>query len=231
MYWLTEELAFPHPKYASPEGLLAVGGDLSPKRLLLAYENGIFPWYNEGEPILWWSPNPRFVLFPSEIKVSKSMRQVFRKEKFHVSFDTAFDEVIEACGSIPRTGQNGTWLTEEMKEAYIHLHHLGFAHSVETWEGDKLVGGLYGLALGNCFFGESMFAKTSNASKTALICLAKTIEKKGFDLIDCQSETKHLATMGAKFINRVTFLTYLEKNRQNSTISGSWSDWEPQIPI
>lgn len=231
MYWLTEELTFPHPKYASPEGLLAAGGDLSPQRILFAYENGIFPWYNEGEPILWWSPNPRFVLYPSEIKVSKSMRQVFRKKCFRVSFDEAFEEVIEICASIPRAGQNGTWLTEEMKAAYIHLHRLGFAHSVETWQGDQLVGGLYGLSLGHCFFGESMFARASNASKTALIVLAKTLEKKGFGMIDCQSETTHLSSMGAKFIDQVSFLNYLKENKQNRTIRGSWSNWLPQIPI
>jgi leucyl/phenylalanyl-tRNA--protein transferase len=231
MYWLTEELTFPHPKYASEEGLLAAGGDLSPQRILFAYENGIFPWYNEGEPILWWSPSPRFVLYPSEIKVSKSMRQVFRKKSFRITFDQAFESVIEACASIPRAGQNGTWLTEEMKAAYINLHELGFAHSVETWQGDQLVGGLYGLSLGNCFFGESMFAKASNASKSALIVLAKTVEKKGFGMIDCQSETTHLSSMGAKFIKQDAFLTYLKENKQNRTIRGSWSNWIPQIPI
>jgi len=231
MYWLTEELTFPHPKYASPEGLLAAGGDLSPQRILFAYENGIFPWYNEGEPILWWSPNPRFVLYPSEIKVSKSMRQVFRKKNFQISFDAAFDEVIEVCGTIPREGQNGTWLTKEMKAAYIHLHHLGFAHSVEIWQERKLVGGLYGLSLGSCFFGESMFAKTSNSSKIALIVLAKTLEEKGFGMIDCQSETKHLRTMGAKFIDQADFLSYLEANQQRKTISGNWSDWVPKMPV
>lgn len=231
MYWLTEELTFPHPKHASLEGLLAAGGDLSPQRILFAYENGIFPWYNEGEPILWWSPNPRFVLYPSEIKVSKSMRQVFRKKSFRVSFDEAFEAVIEICASIPRAGQNGTWLTEEMKAAYINLHRLGFAHSVETWQGDQLVGGLYGLSLGNCFFGESMFARASNASKTALIVLAKTLEKKGFGMIDCQSETTHLSSMGAKFIDQANFLSYLKENKQNRTIRGSWSNWVPEMPI
>lgn len=231
MYWLTEELTFPHPKYASDEGLLAAGGDLSPQRILFAYENGIFPWYNEGEPILWWSPSPRFVLYPSEIKVSKSMRQVFRKKKFRLTFDQAFEQVIEACGAIPRAGQNGTWLTEEMKAAYINLHRLGFAHSVETWQDDQLVGGLYGLSLGNCFFGESMFAKASNASKVALIVLAKTLEEKGFGMIDCQSETKHLRTMGAKFIDQVDFLAYLEENKKRTTLRGTWSDWLPQIPV
>jgi len=231
MYWLTEELTFPHPKYASPEGLLAAGGDLSPQRILFAYENGIFPWYNEGEPILWWSPNPRFVLYPSEIKVSKSMRQVFRKKGFRVSFDQAFEQVITACAMIPREGQNGTWLIDEMKAAYIHLHRLGFAHSVEAWQGDQLVGGLYGLSLGNCFFGESMFAKASNASKVALIVLAKTLEQKGFEMIDCQSETKHLRTMGAKFINQVDFLAYLEENKKRTSIRGSWGNWIPKMPV
>jgi len=222
MYWLTEEILFPHPKYASEEGLLAIGGDLSTERILFAYEHGIFPWYNPGEPILWWSPNPRFILLPSEIKVSKSMRQVQRKGIFKVSFDQAFEEVIRNCSTTPRKGQAGTWLTDEMIAAYIELHHQGFAHSVETWEEGKLVGGLYGLSLGKCFFGESMFAKTSNASKIALIHLAKTLEEKGFSMIDCQSETKHLRSMGAKFIPRNDFLEHLEQNKKEPTWRGSW---------
>lgn len=227
MYWLTKELVFPHPKYASVEGLLAAGGDLSPRRILLAYEHGIFPWYNEGEPILWWSPDPRFVLLPSEIKISKSMQRILKKGVFQCTFDQNFEQVIEQCGSIKRVGQKGTWLTEEMKEAYIALHKMGFAHSVETWQDGELVGGLYGLSLGKCFFGESMFANVSNASKAALIFLAQTLDQQGFDMIDCQAETKHLTTMGAKFISRTAFSDYLKQNKQKKTIRGNWTFLTP----
>ncbi|BDS11901.1 leucyl/phenylalanyl-tRNA--protein transferase [Aureispira anguillae] len=224
MHWLTEKIAFPHPKYASVEGLLAVGGDLSPQRILFAYEHGIFPWYNEGEPILWWSPDPRFVLRPAEIKVSKSMRKILRKGIFNITFDQAFEQVIYACSSIPRNGQTGTWLTAEMQTAYLLLHQMGFAHSVEVWQEEELVGGLYGLSLGKCFFGESMFAQVSNASKAALIHLAQTLERRGFNMIDCQAETKHLATMGAKFISRDAFSAYLAQNKKEKTLRGNWSE-------
>ena len=227
MYWLNDDMVFPNPAFASDEGLLAAGGDLSPQRLLFAYQEGVFPWYSEDEPILWWSPNPRFVLFPNKIYVSKSMRQVIRREIFEVSFDKAFHEVIAHCANTPRRGQNGTWLIPEMIEAYHELHQLGFAHSVEVWEEEKLVGGLYGISLGKCFFGESMFGHVSNASKTALIYLARTLEAKGFSLIDCQSHTKHLASMGAEFIDRNDFLGILEQNKQLKTHRGVWTDWTP----
>lgn len=226
MYWLTEEITFPHPKYASPEGLLAIGGDLSPQRILFAYEHGIFPWYNDGEPILWWTPDPRFVLLPSEIKISKSMRQVLKKGTFRLTFDHAFEEVIHQCSIIPRAGQQGTWLTQEMKGAYHLLHEMGFAHSIETWYQDELVGGLYGLSLGKCFYGESMFAKKSNASKTALIHLAQKMDELGMNMIDCQAKTKHLKTMGAKFIAREKFMAYLEQNKQEKTFQGNWKHWK-----
>ena len=222
MYWLTSEISFPHPKFSSKEGLLAAGGDLSPQRLLLAYQYGIFPWYNEDEPILWWSPDPRFVLIPSEIKVSKSMRRILKKGQFRVTFDQRFAEVINACSTVPRRGQEGTWLTAEMIEAYILLHQLGFAHSVEVWEGTTLVGGLYGVSLGKCFFGESMFSNVSNASKTALIHLSQTLEARGFTMIDCQSPTEHLKSMGASFVSREYFLDYLEENQAHPTLRGNW---------
>ncbi|MCP4440602.1 MAG: leucyl/phenylalanyl-tRNA--protein transferase [Aureispira sp.] len=223
MYWLSKDLVFPHPKYADEDGVLAVGGDLSIERLLLAYENGIFPWYNEGEPIVWWAPDPRFVLFPSEISVSKSMRKIIRRKTFEVRYDTAFEQVIEACSSTPRLGQSGTWLIPEMIEAYIQLHQLGLAHSVETWQDGELVGGLYGVSLGKCFFGESMFSHRSNASKTALIHLAQTLDKQNYSLIDCQVHTPHVESMGARLIPRQEFTNYLEKNKKEPTKQESWS--------
>ncbi|MGH1335991.1 MAG: leucyl/phenylalanyl-tRNA--protein transferase [Aureispira sp.] len=229
MYWLSDELVFPDPKYAPEEGLLAAGGDLSPRRLLMAYEYGIFPWYNEGEPILWWSPDPRFVLYPKAVKVSKSMRRVLRSGAFELRFDTAFEEVLANCASIKRAGQDGTWLIPEMRKAYQKLHAYGYAHSVEAWQDGELVGGLYGVSLGRCFFGESMFAKVSNASKVALIGLAQQLDAHGFELIDCQSETKHLGTMGANFIERQVFLDFLEKNRTYPTQRGLWTNWTTAI--
>lgn len=225
MYWLTDEFLFPDPRYASEAGLLAAGGDLTPQRILFAYQEGIFPWYSEGEPILWWSPDPRFVLRPDEIKVSKSMRQVLRKGHFSYSFDRTFDQVIEACATAPRKGQDGTWLTPEMIQAYKKLHQSGFAHSVEVWEDKKLVGGLYGISLGKFFFGESMFTKVSNASKAALIYLAKALKARKFEYIDCQAHTAHLESMGAKFIPRDEFLTLLSQNKYKTTLKGSWKDW------
>ena len=222
IYQLSEEISFPKPELASPDGLLAIGGDLSPERLLFAYECGIFPWYGDDEPILWWSPDPRFVLFPEKLKISKSMRQVLRRGDFTITFDKAFPAVIEACAAIHRPGQPGTWITEEMKEAYIRLHDLGFAHSVETWQGDELVGGLYGISLGNAFFGESMFAKTSNASKTAFITMVQRLEAKGFELIDCQTPTQHLGSLGAERILRDDFLRLLGETMQKDTLRGNW---------
>jgi leucyl/phenylalanyl-tRNA--protein transferase len=230
MYWLNKDLVFPDPKYAPKEGLLAAGGDLSPQRLLLAYQYGIFPWYNEGEPILWWSPDPRFVLFPSSIKVSKSMRRIMRKGTFELRLDTAFEAVLEACANVKRAGQNGTWLIPEMQKAYLSLHHYGYAHSVEAWQNGELVGGLYGVALGRCFYGESMFAHVSNASKAALIYLAQQLEARGFELIDCQAETSHLASMGAEFMARSSFLRILEESRQQPTLRGTWTDWSVKQP-
>lgn len=223
MYWLPEdELIFPDPQFADDEGIVALGGDLSPKRLVLAYSNGIFPWYNQDEPIIWWSPNPRFILLPENLKVSKSMRQVLRRETFKITFDTDFKSVLWNCQQIKRTGQDGTWITDEMYDAYVRLHSLGLAHSVEVWQEDVLVGGLYGISIGKCFFGESMFAKVSNASKAGFITMVQKLESIGFDMIDCQTETAHLRSLGADFIDRTDFLTYLKANNKKITLQGKW---------
>lgn len=224
IYWLDEsELSFPPPALASPEGILAVGGDLQPQRLLLAYRHGIFPWYNEGDPILWWSPDPRFVLFPEKLKVAKSMRPYFNQGRYRATFDQAFDRVIRACGEVPRNGQAGTWITEEMREAYREMHRLGFAHSVEVWQDDELVGGLYGLALGRVFFGESMFTRASNASKFGFITLVRYLQQRGYRLVDCQQETAHLASLGAEPLPRAEFLQLLDPIGDEPTDRGRWS--------
>lgn len=217
-----DNIGFPPPELADPGGILAFGGDLSPERLLLAYQMGIFPWYNEEDPILWWSPDPRFVLFPNELKVSKSMRPYFNQKKFELTCDQAFEEVIRDCQA-PRDGQHfGTWITEDMVNAYNRLHELGYAHSVEVWQNGEMVGGLYGIALGKCFFGESMFSKVSNASKFGFIILTQKLEKLGFWLIDCQQQTGHLESLGARAIPRRDFLEILKKNEQEVTFKGKW---------
>jgi leucyl/phenylalanyl-tRNA--protein transferase len=212
-----DDILFPPPDLATAEGILAVGGDLSAERLIQAYKNGIFPWFNPGEPILWWSPDPRFVLFPSELRVSKSMRPYFNQQKFEVTFDRAFDRVIRACQvraseSNRRRRSIGSWITEDMIEAYTILHQKGIGHSVEVWDKDELVGGLYGLAIGKIFFGESMFTRVSNASKFGFISLVHWLKERGFVLIDCQQETRHLASLGAKCIPRRDFLAFLEQH-------------------
>lgn len=213
VFWLSEtELTFPHPNLANEDGILAVGGDLSSERLLLAYQYGIFPWFNPGDPILWWSPDPRFVLFPSDLKISKSMRPYFNQSKFRVTCNQAFREVILACQQTDRKDQpGGTWITEEMIGAYSQLHQEGHAHSIEVWQEERLVGGLYGLAMGEIFFGESMFTRVSNASKFGFISLVQKLKEHGFKLIDCQQATNHLKSLGGKGISRTRFLTYLEK--------------------
>lgn len=209
VFRLTGELAFPPPEMAEPDGLLAVGGDLSVERLLLAYSMGIFPWYSEGYPILWWSPDPRLVLFPEEFRVSRSLRQTIRKGIYRVTVDEAFEDVIERCAGVHRADDGGTWITPEMKEAYIRLHKKGHAHSVESWRGGELKGGLYGVALGGAFFGESMFATSPDASKVALVALVENLTKWGFDIIDCQVTTAFFKRMGAREIPREEFLKRL----------------------
>lgn len=209
--FLDNRLIFPPVENANAEGLLAVGGDLSPERLLLAYQNGIFPWFNGGSPILWWSPDPRMVLYPDKIKISKSMRKVLRSGQFRLTVNTCFGKVIERCSDIKRTGQQGTWITAEMCKAYIALHYEGYAKSYEVWENDQLVGGLYGFDLGHIFCGESMFSTVSNASKFAFIRLAQELEAKKYIVIDCQMHTDHLESMGAKEIPRYKFTDLLNK--------------------
>ena len=202
------EIWFPQPELADDDGLLAVGGDLSPARLMLAYHQGIFPWYSDESPILWYSPHERFILFPQKLKVSSSMVKVIKSGRFHITFDLAFKEVIEDCATVSRQGDKGTWITQEMKNAYTDLHGLGYAHSVEVWENDVLVGGLYGVVVNNVFCGESMFSKVSNASKVALIWLCHNF---GFLMIDCQVYTKHLESLGAELISRSEYLLFLNK--------------------
>lgn len=225
VFWLEEDsYHFPPVHLASEEGILAIGGDLSPQRLLEAYSQGIFPWFNEEDPILWWAPDPRFVLFPDELKVSKSMRPYFNQGKFRVTFDQNFREVITNCQQMYRPGQGGTWITEDMLEAYCQLNALGFAHSVEVWQKEDLVGGLYGIALGSVFFGESMFAKVSNASKFGFISLVRKLADWDFKLIDCQQETRHLASLGARAIDRNQFTKILAENDLSKTRQGQWRD-------
>ncbi|NHM03141.1 leucyl/phenylalanyl-tRNA--protein transferase [Flavobacterium celericrescens] len=210
MYYLTQELYFPSVETASPEGIVAVGGDLSPERLVLAYNSGIFPWFEDDEPILWWSPSERMVLFFEDLKISKSMRNVINQKKFKVTFNTAFREVILNCKKIARKDQPGTWITDDMVEAYCNLHKLGIAKSVEVWENEELVGGLYGIDLGHVFCGESMFSKVSNASKMAFIALAKQLEMANYRLLDCQVYNDHLASLGCVEIDREDFLMVLK---------------------
>ncbi len=211
VFRLTKDLLFPPPALAEEDGLLAVGGDLSRDRILLAYSMGIFPWYSDGSPVLWWSPDPRLVLIPEELKVSRSLSQVIKKGIFSVTIDTAFDRVIRNCAEINRKGQPGTWITEEMIRAYIDLHCAGYAHSAESWQSGELVGGLYGITMGKAFFGESMFAIKSNASKVAFVTLVGYLKKINFSLIDCQVTTEHLKSLGAKEVDRKKFLQMLRE--------------------
>ncbi len=211
MHYLTKKLWFPNPAEATVDGLLAIGGDLSPPRLLLAYNAGIFPWYEDDQPILWWSPNPRMVLYPEKFKVSKSLRKTIKNEKFKITFNKNFAEVIKKCASVPRRGQAGTWITQDMQEAYTVLHKLGHAVSVEVWENDQLVGGLYGIDLPKqkVFCGESMFSLVSDASKVAFYQLAVYAKTNNYKLIDCQVYNEHLARLGAEEIERDAFLKQL----------------------
>ena len=222
LYRLTREPVFPDPELAEPDGLLAVGGDLSPERLVAAYAAGIFPWYSDDLPILWWSPDPRLVLFPEELHVSRSLRRTLRSGRFLVRSDTAFEQVIDRCAGRPRPGQEGTWITPEMAEAYLRLHGLGLAHSIEAWEGGALAGGLYGVALGAAFFGESMFADRPDASKVALARLVEWLRSHRFEMVDCQVRTEHMVRLGAREIPRREFLLRLARALGRPTLRGSW---------
>lgn len=204
-----------------PDGLLAAGGDLSPERIQAAYQQGIFPWFEQGQPILWWSPNPRSVIYTQQFTPSRSLAKTIRKQTFEVSFDTAFDEVIKACAG-PRDNQSGTWITEEMISAYQYLHTLGVAHSIESWQGGKLVGGLYGLAIGRVFFGESMFSRCSNASKVAFATLVGWLKGWGYPLIDCQVSSPHLSSLGAVELPRELFISALEKHIELPPMPQAW---------
>ncbi len=222
--WLSRSTLFPPLEQAlrSPNGLLAAGGDLSPARLLSAYSQGIFPWFSEDEPIFWWSPDPRMVLFPEQLKISRSLAKTLRNKRFEVRADTAFGEVIRACATAPRDGQLGTWINSPMIEAYACLHRLGYAHSIETWMDDELAGGLYGVALGRMFFGESMFSRQTDASKIALVHLVERLKRWDYGMIDCQMATRHLASLGAKEISRREFSAQLAELVKSEPRSDAW---------
>lgn len=224
IFRLSQELIFPPPSLAVESGILAIGGDLSVERLLLAYQSGIFPWYSEGEPILWFSPDPRLVLSHEDLNVPKSLKRILKSGKFEVRWDTAFREVIESCAQVGRPGQEDTWITREMVEAYTKLHEIGYAHSVETWLEGRLVGGLYGVSLGSAFFGESMFHLVNDASKVALFHLVERTREWGFHFIDAQVTTGHMLRLGAREIPRKQFLLHLQDALGNPTRQGSWRD-------
>lgn len=213
---------FPPADKATPHGIVGVGGNLSPGMLLSAYSQGVFPWYSEDEPLLWWNPDPRFVLFPDRLHVSRSLRRLLNKKPFNFSFDANFKEVITRCSQVPRPGQDGTWITPEMIDGYVELNRLGYAHSVEVWRGDELAGGLYGVSLGRMFFGESMFSLQSGASKAAFVELVSALSARDFLLIDCQVYTDHLDSMGAVNIPRTDFLACLEEGLKAETLRGDW---------
>ena len=222
VYQLTDKLIFPPAELAEKDGLLAIGGDLSPERLLLAYSNGIFPWFSENDPILWWAPSPRLVIFPDEFKVPKRLARIIRQKKYVVTLDQAFRQVITGCATIAERGIKGTWITRDMIAAYSDLHDMGFAHSVECWQDDKLVGGLYGVSLGGFFFGESMFSRQPNWSKIGLVFLLKKLLQWDFDLIDCQMKTLHLLQFGAREIPGPEFQKLLAKSMSRSSHVGKW---------
>jgi leucyl/phenylalanyl-tRNA--protein transferase len=222
VFLLSDTIEFPTPHLASEDGLLAVGGDLSQERLLLAYRMGIFPWFSNNEPILWWSPDPRLVLYPHEIKISKTLRKIIKKDVFNVTIDLAFNEVINQCAQVRVQKNEGTWIVRDMIDAYCNLHEAGFAHSVEVWHQGYLAGGLYGVSLGKCFFGESMFTRISNASNVGLVKLVEHLKELSFDMIDCQVPTEHLTRFGARQIPRIRFLNQLEKSLKAPTRKGKW---------
>ena len=221
-FQLTDDILFPAPEFAEPDGLLAIGGDLSHPRLITAYRQGIFPWYSDGEPILWWSPAPRLVLFPEQFHLPRRLARTIRKQVFQVTADTAFADVIASCGSLRKESGEGTWITEEMKDAYIHLHELGFAHSIECWCKGELAGGLYGVCLDRVFFGESMFSRKTDASKVALATLVRHAEDIGIRAIDCQMSTAHLLRFGSREIDREEFQEILEQFIQTITPQKKW---------
>lgn len=223
IFYLNEENVFPPVSFAQKNGILAIGGDLSPARLIAAYEKGIFPWYSQGDPIIWWSPDPRFVIFPEKIKISRSMKQEIRKGTFKITADRAFDQVIKACRN-PRKHESGTWITDDIVKGYTELHKLGYAHSIEAWKDEKLTGGLYGVSLGRCFFGESMFYTEPNSSKAAFITLAEKLASLNFDIIDCQVYTAHLESLGAVEIPREEFIAILNYSLTQETLKGNWSE-------
>lgn len=224
IFRLSSRLEFPPAWLARSDGLLCIGGDLSCERILLAYQNGIFPWFSDNEPILWWSPDPRLVLYPSEIRISRSLKKTLKKNRFRITVDQAFAQTISACARPRKDPDEGTWLVDEMKEAYIELHRRGHAHSVETWHQDRLVGGLYGVELGCVFFGESMFSLEPDASKAALVALARHLHDHGFDFIDCQVTTDHLCRMGAVEIPRYRFLDLLGRSIIRQPDPGVWKN-------
>lgn len=223
IFALSDAFVFPPAHLASPEGLLAVGGDLSPQRILKAYKNGIFPWYSDDGPILWWSPDPRMILLPGKFKVSKSLKRTMSANRFEVSMDRSFERVIGQCARIRTDKGQGTWITGDMEAAYVRLHAMGYAHSVEIWLDEKLVGGLYGLSLGRCFFGESMFSRVRDASKVGLYHLCRHLEAKRFELIDCQVPSEHLKSLGATAVSRKSFLLMLKKSLRHPTLLGNWT--------
>ncbi len=232
LHWITPDEpadAFPPVDRAlrDPDGLLAVGGNLEMNRLLSAYRKGIFPWFNPGQPVLWWSPDPRAVLFPAELHLSRSLRRTFRRNRYRWSIDEDFEGVIRGCASTPRRDQAGTWITGDMLSAYLALHAGGYAHSVEAWDGDVLAGGIYGVALGRVFFGESMFSRSPDASKTAVVVLVREMIARGFAALDCQVASDHLATLGSRDIPRAEFLHLLEQYAQHD----SPGRWERQVPV
>ncbi|MFO7840205.1 MAG: leucyl/phenylalanyl-tRNA--protein transferase [Desulfosalsimonadaceae bacterium] len=222
IFRLSDRVSFPPPHFAGPEGLLAVGGDLSTERLLLAYRMGIFPWFSDDDPILWWSPDPRLVLYPPEIHVTRRLQRTMRRGGFTVTADSAFDRVIRMCARIRIQSGEGTWITDAMVRAYCRLFEAGYAHSIEAWQNGVLAGGLYGVSVGGSFFGESMFSRVSDASKVALVSLARFMQARDFDMIDCQLTTNHLLWMGAREISRNSFLKQLQQSMKKQTLRGPW---------
>lgn len=222
VFQLADNLIFPPPELAEDNGLLAIGGDLSIERILLAYSMGIFPWYSEGEPVLWWSPSPRLILIPDEFAMSRSLRQTIRRGVYKTTFDTAFADVIKNCAMVRRKSEGGTWITSEMIDAFTGLHNAGYAHSVESWHEGRLAGGLYGIAIGGAFFGESMFAEMSNASKVAFAALVEKLTEWDYKFIDCQVTTKHLMSLGAKEVSRTSFTRLLKEALKMPTPPGKW---------